>query len=75
MSDSHGKVHHLKKLVKEGVEGDLFIHAGDFTEYNKRVHFEEFIELMSELKFKHKVVIPGNHEILLDGSFTRKDRE
>lgn len=47
MSDSHGKTHLLKKLVKEGSEGDLFIHAGDFTWYNKREHFHEFIELIS----------------------------
>ena len=47
MSDSHGKTHLLKKLVKEGYEGDLFIHAGDFTWYNKKDHFYEFIELIS----------------------------
>lgn len=48
------------------MEGDFFIHCGDFTNYNKRTHLIEFIDLLKKLKFTHKIVIAGNHEILLD---------
>lgn len=61
--------------MSEGIEGDFFIHAGDFTWYNKRDQFNQFIDILSKLKFRHKIVIPGNHEILLDPSFTDQDRK
>ncbi len=52
--------------MDNNLSGDIFIHAGDFTNYNRRSDFAEFINLLAKLNFKHKVVIPGNHEILLD---------
>ena len=30
---------------------------------------------MQKLKFKHKIVLPGNHEILMDPNFTDEDRK
>lgn len=38
-SDTHGNLVELQKAHEEGLTGDIFIHAGDFTAYNKRDHF------------------------------------
>lgn len=48
------------------MEGDIFIHAGDFTYYGKDTDFIKFFNFLDQLKFKHKIVISGNHEITLD---------
>lgn len=68
ISDTHGNLTELQKAVDSGMEGDIFIHGGDFTNYNKRDHFSEFIKILGQLKFTNKIVIPGNHEIILDSS-------
>ena len=60
-SDTHGKLDELQKMVDADVQGDIFIHCGDFTWYNKREHFNAFVALLSKLKFKQKLLIPGNH--------------
>ena len=60
-SDTHGKLDELQKMVDQHIEGDIFIHCGDFTWYNKREHFNAFVTLLSSLKFKHKLLVPGNH--------------
>lgn len=54
------------------LEGDFFIHAGDFTQYCKEGDFEEFCSLLDRLKFRHKIVICGNHEIDFDTNLTPK---
>lgn len=33
VSDTHGEMHALKDLF--GMQGDIFIHAGDFTDYGR----------------------------------------
>ena len=49
-----------------GIKGDIFIHAGDFTRYGKESNFNDFFKFLDQLCFKHKIVIAGNHEIILD---------
>merc|ERR1711959_522536 len=56
-SDTHGK--HRDVTVPEG---DVFIHAGDFTEFGKEEDVLDFNEWLGELPHKHKFVINGNHE-------------
>jgi len=41
--------------------GDIFIHGGDFTDYGEEEHFLAFFRFLDKLKFKHKIVISGNH--------------
>jgi 3',5'-cyclic AMP phosphodiesterase CpdA len=48
-------------LIEKKVEGDIFIHAGDFTRYGRDRHFLAFFKCLEELKFTHKIVIAGNH--------------
>jgi Icc-related predicted phosphoesterase len=42
--------------------GDLLIHAGDFTFWNKLAMIEDFNDWLGELPHLYKVVIPGNHD-------------
>jgi 3',5'-cyclic AMP phosphodiesterase CpdA len=43
--------------------GDVLIHAGDFTYFNRAARVvEDFNAWLSELPHKHKIVIPGNHQ-------------
>lgn len=62
ISDLHG---HYPKL--EG--GDLLIVAGDLTSRDKLEELEEFYIWLSKQKYKHKILIAGNHDML----FTRLD--
>lgn len=67
MSDTHALTKHLKFSVPEG---DIFIHAGDFSACGSLNEIIEFNEWLGELPHKHKLVIAGNHELTFDPSFT-----
>eukprot|EP00300_Choanocystis_sp_HF-7_P000266 c10227_g1_i1.p1 GENE.c10227_g1_i1~~c10227_g1_i1.p1 ORF type:complete len:212 (+),score=36.21 c10227_g1_i1:74-709(+) len=43
-------------------DGDVLIHAGDFTNYGKVEHAEDFNAWLGELPHTHKILIVGNHE-------------
>jgi hypothetical protein len=62
ISDTHG--HHRELVVPPG---DLLIHAGDFT-LNSKPPFivADFNAWLGSLPHRHKVVIPGNHEFILE---------
>ena len=46
-------------------DGDILLHAGDFTNIGTSKNVEHFNEFLARVKgqFKHVVVIPGNHEL------------
>lgn len=67
MSDTHALTKHLKFEVPDG---DVFIHAGDFSACGKLTEIQEFNDWLGELPHKHKLVICGNHELSFDSSFT-----
>jgi Icc-related predicted phosphoesterase len=46
-------------------EGDLLIHAGDFTSAGRPVHIKSFINWLKSLSYKHIIFIAGNHDITL----------
>jgi len=48
-------------------EGDVLLHAGDFTEIGEPLEVQAFVEFLKAQQFAHKIVIAGNHE----GSFDR----
>jgi Icc-related predicted phosphoesterase len=60
ISDTH-ELHRELRLP----DGDLLIHAGDFTVFNSIAKVRDFNLWLGELPHRHKVVIPGNH----DGAF------
>ncbi|KAK4309551.1 hypothetical protein Pmani_018814 [Petrolisthes manimaculis] len=67
MSDTHCLTSHLQLEIPEG---DVFIHAGDFTRCGSAAEVEEFNSWIGSLPHKHKVVIAGNHELSFDPRFT-----
>ena len=44
-------------------QGDILIHAGDFTKRGKMKEVEKFNTFLGSLSHPHKVVIAGNHDI------------
>lgn len=66
LSDTHGNTQQFDYLIHHNIQGDLFVHAGDFTKYNRQDGLQSFFSKMDRLKFRHKIVIAGNHEIALD---------
>ncbi|KAI6229779.1 UPF0046 protein C25E10.12 [Aphelenchoides fujianensis] len=60
ISDTHGK---LGEMVGEIPDGDVLIHAGDFTNYGDVMEVIDFNAAMGTLPHKVKLVIAGNHEL------------
>jgi Icc-related predicted phosphoesterase len=53
--------------------GDLLIHAGDITVMSKRPWMYRHFDLwLGELPHRHKIVIPGNNDYLLEDPKERK---
>ena len=49
--------------------GDLLIHAGDFTFWGKGTRaIKDFNAWLGELPHKYKIVVPGNHEYILESN-------
>ena len=62
ISDTHGL--HRELTVPPG---DLLIHAGDFTFWGRSTRaIKDFNTWLGELPHRHKVVVPGNHEFILE---------
>ncbi len=57
VSDTHGM--HQEVNIPSG---DVFIHAGDFTENGTVEEVEQFNQFLGCLKHTYKIVISGNHE-------------
>jgi len=54
-------------------QGDLLLHAGDFTMFSKSLGaIQDFDEWLGELPHRHKIVIPGNHEFFLSSDPSRR---
>jgi len=53
--------------------GDILIHAGDFTMFSKSpAAIHDFNEWLAELPHQHKIVIPGNHEFFLEAEPSKR---
>jgi len=64
ISDTHG-CHRQLDLP----QGDVLLHAGDVCDQGNKSHIDDFLVWISELDFKYKIFLRGNHDIDLD---TRK---
>jgi Icc-related predicted phosphoesterase len=62
ISDTHNQHDKLGVLP----DGDVLIHAGDWTGTGTQKQVISFIRWFSSQPHKHKVLISGNHEITLD---------
>lgn len=58
ISDTHNKHKEINNLP----EGDIIIHAGDFTSQGTRKEVYNFLDWFSSLDYKYKVFIAGNHD-------------
>jgi len=61
ISDTHTKE---REIVVP--DGDILVHAGDFTYKGRIDEITDFLDWFLELPHKHKVFIAGNHDITLD---------
>ena len=64
ISDTHGK----HQLLKDLPEADFIVHTGDITEDGTEEEVKDFIEWFSQLPYKHKIFIAGNHDNCLYGA-------
>lgn len=53
--------------------GDILIHAGDLTVNGTFEELQLQLKWLNSLPHQHKVVIAGNHDLLLDQSFFRRN--
>jgi Icc-related predicted phosphoesterase len=61
-SDTHDQ----HSLLKPVPDGDIFIHAGDFTNRGDFGELNRFREWMNSQRHDYKVVVAGNHDFTLD---------
>ncbi|KAL6060384.1 putative phosphoesterase [Balamuthia mandrillaris] len=64
ISDTHSKHRQL-----DLPEADVLIHCGDFSLSCKEEELLDFTEWIAELPFAHKIVIAGNHDVMMDTVF------
>ena len=62
ISDTHNN---HKDIAIE--ECDLLIHCGDATTYGTYKEQKSFFDWFSRLEVKHKIYVPGNHDVLMEG--------
>jgi Icc-related predicted phosphoesterase len=61
ISDTHNR--HRKIDLPEG---DILVHAGDFSGQGRPEEIMAFDAWLSQVPFRHKVVIAGNHDFLFE---------
>ena len=67
ISDTHSAVEN-KELPFKIPDGDILIHAGDFTDYGEVDKVKEFNTWLGTLPHAYKIVIAGNRDISFDPS-------
>lgn len=72
MSDTHSLI---KNIPYDIPEGDVLIHAGDFTKCGEKEEVLQFDKWLGDLPHKYKIVIAGNHELSFDKEFTERFRK
>jgi len=66
ISDTH------ESFLKVVPEGDILIHAGDFTYKGKIEEIQKFNNWLGTLPHKHKIVIAGNHDLTFDVDYCNR---
>jgi len=79
ISDTHTRHRHLSSKGMGNIlpEGDILIHAGDFSNVGGKGDVEDFIEWMMKIspRYTHGVVfIAGNHDKSFDPKFNQGDK-
>lgn len=63
ISDTHNR---LSRVLDRIPSGDILIHAGDFSVYGSEKEIEIFNRDMSNLPHPHKILVPGNHDLMFE---------
>ncbi len=50
-------------------DGDVLIHAGDFTNHGSLLEVQRFTNWFKSLPHPVKVLVPGNHDMILDKEY------
>lgn len=53
--------------------GDIFVHAGDLTQGGTAKELQVALDWINSLPHAHKIVIAGNHDLILDAAKTPDD--
>lgn len=72
ISDTHEKLEEILPLIPDG---DILIHAGDFTNYGDVGEVIKFNHEIGKLPHKYKIVIAGNHEIGFEDDEEMNERQ
>lgn len=67
MSDTHDRYQQLFNIP----EGDIFLHAGDATFQGEPDELLRYSDWLDRLEFKHKIIIPGNHDRMFEDDWER----
>jgi len=64
LSDTHNKHNLIPKELLENIDGsvDTIVHSGDISSRGTEDEVLAFLNWYSELPFKNKIFIPGNHD-------------
>ena len=62
LSDTHNRHRDLNALPM----ADVLVHTGDFTNFGTYKEVEDFVQWMGEQPHPIKIVVPGNHDMILD---------
>ncbi|VDN22457.1 unnamed protein product [Cylicostephanus goldi] len=72
ISDTHEKLDEFLPMIPDG---DVLIHAGDFTNYGDLGEVIKFNAEIGKLPHKHKIVIAGNHELGFEDGEEMNDKQ
>ena len=61
LSDTHNRHRQLTNFCP----ADVIVHCGDFTDYGTEEETLDFLNWFSELPYRHKVFVIGNHDLCL----------
>jgi len=65
VSDTHS----MHRTLGTIPDGDVLVHAGDFTQTGTLAEVQDFCSWLGSLPHEHKIVIAGNHETTFDESY------
>ena len=72
ISDTHGAKYHSKLIIPEC---DVLIHAGDIGGRTNTLELAEFLTWFSSQPADKKIFIAGNHDLVLDSDWVKKQQE
>ena len=65
LSDTHGRHREITELYGELPYVDIMVHSGDCTRYGEFEETDLFMNWFSKQNAKHKVLVAGNHDFVL----------